>query len=119
MEEKYVHKCWFMVPVNESGHHAVKDSGEYNDDDFFKVFLVREELEVVNPVLSDINDKFGLLIDYCEEDELPGEHAGEALEMVRNFRDGLADESKRRIVDKILPVFEMAASTGSPVAFWL
>lgn len=119
MEKKYVHKCWFMVPINEAGLHAVEYPGEYAPENFFEVALVLEELNVVEPVLNDMNDKFGILIDYCEEEDLPAEHAAEALRMVLAFRDGIVDEEKRRIVEKILPVFEKAATTGMPVVFWL
>jgi hypothetical protein len=107
------------VPLDCVGLYGVAFYSANVPSHFLSVSLDKEEIEAVFPVFEEMNAKFGVGIDRCEEAIIPSRFAATAWKTLRVFRKRAADTAVRNAVDKLLPVFKKAAELHMPIALWL
>ena len=105
------------VPINERGRSYLANEGtEYLDEDYKTMYYPFEIDRTLEPLFMKFNDTFGLLIDDCEEELLPADKVGEALELAKAFIRS-ASEKHRPVIAEFIALLEFARDTNMPVAF--
>ena len=107
------------VPVDDRGLYGLVYESASSPAHFLSVRLTDAAVRSLFPAFEEMNAKFGIRIDRCEEEILPSRFASDALALLRAFRDRPEDSAARKAVEKVLPVFEKAARLRMPVSFWL
>lgn len=105
------------VPINERGRSYLANEGtEYLDEDYKTMCYPFEIDRTLEPLFMKFNNMFGLLIDDCEEEVLPADKVGEALELAKAFSRS-APEKHKAVIAEFIALLEFAHQTNMPVAF--
>ena len=111
--------CTVEVPLDNVGLCGLEFESARIPSHFLTVTLGEKETEAVFAVFEEMNGAFGIRIDRYEEEILPSRFVAAALKLLRSFLDRASAPAVRKVAEKILPVFEKAASLRMPVAFRL
>ena len=80
------------------------------------VEYTNEAHQAMTWLIFKFNDTFGLLIDDSEDEVLPAEQVGKAVELAKEFERS-APEIHKPVINEFIALLEFARDTNMPVAF--
>ena len=112
------HREYINVPLNDRGKQAIvgDEYVEFNDDDFKSMEYTQEAHKAMTWLIFKFNATFGILIDDFEDEVLPADKVGEALELAKAFSRS-APEKHKPVIAEFIALLEFARDTNMPVAF--
>ena len=112
------HREYINVPLNDRGKQAIvgNEYVEFNDDDFKSMEYTQKAHKAMTWLIFKFNDTFGILIDDFEDEVLPADKVGEALELAKAFSQS-APEKHKPVIAEFIALLEFARDTNMPVAF--
>ena len=112
------HREFINVPLNDRGKQAIvgNEYVEFNDDDFKSMEYTLEAHKAMTWLIFKFNDTFDILIDDFEDEVLPADKVGEALELAKSFGRS-APEKHKPVIAEFIALLEFARDTNMPVAF--
>lgn len=113
------HKCYCIALLNQKGIQEMEEYqfDEYTENMFVETLTYKEEESIYMDVFSKFNEKFELLIDCFEEEELPAEKLSEAEKIVSDFLKTEISDEQKSAAEKVLRVIQKAIECGTYVCF--
>jgi len=113
------HKCNCISFLNQTG---VQEMEEYQFDKYTENMCVeslsyKEAESIYLPIFNQFNEKFGLLIDFFEEEDLPPEKLNEAKFIICDFLKSEISEEQKIAAEKVLRVIQNAIDNNTYVVF--
>ena len=122
MENKDIfdtHKCYCIALLNQKGIQEMEEYqfDEYTENMFVETLTYNEAESIYMDIFNKFNEKFDLLIDFFEEEDLPAEKLSEAEKITSDFlKTNITDEQKFA-AEKVLGVIQKAIECGTYVCF--
>ena len=112
------HREYVNVPLNDRGRQAIvgNEYVEFCDDDFKSMEYTQEAHKAMTWLIFKFNDTFDILIDDFEDEVLPADKVGEAVELAKAFSQS-APEKHKPVIAEFIALLEFARDTNMPVAF--
>lgn len=122
MENKEIfenHKCNCISFLNQTGVREMEEYqfNEYTENMFVEVLSYKEVESIYLPIFNKFNEKFELLIDFFEEEDLPAEKLIDAKTIICNFLDSDITEEQKISAEKVLCVIQTAIDNNTYVVF--
>ncbi|MBP3741436.1 MAG: hypothetical protein J6J00_00475 [Treponema sp.] len=122
MESKEIfnnHKCYCIALLNQKGIQEMEEYqfDEYTENMFVETLTYNEAESIYMDIFNKFNEKFDLLIDFLEEEDLPAEKLSEAEKITSDFvKTNITDEQKCA-AENVLRVIQKAIECGTYVCF--
>ena len=113
------HKCYCIALLNQKGIQEMEEYqfDEYTENMFVETLTYNEAESIYMDIFNNFNEKFDLLIDFFEEEDLPSEKLSAAEEIVSAFlKTDITDEQKSA-AEKVLRVIQKAIECSTYVCF--
>ena len=113
------HKCNCIAFINQKGIQEMEEYqfDEYTENMFVETLSYTEAEAIYMDIFNKFNEKFDLLIDFFEEEDLPAEKLSEAEKITADFlKTNITDEQKCA-AEKVLRVIQKAIECGTYVCF--
>lgn len=121
MEEHNVvnHSCYCITFLNKEGEKEMQESQfeNYTDNMYVEELSYEEANSIYLPLLDKFNQKFNLLIDFFEEEDLPKADLKDAKKIIEEFMGGKLTEIQKKAASKIIKVIQIAIEKNTYVCF--
>lgn len=113
------HKCNCISFLNQVG---VQEMEEYQFDKYTENMIVetlsyKEAESIYLPIFNQFNERFDLLIDFFEEEDLISEKLSDAKSIVCDFLNSEISDEQRIAAEKVLHVIQTAIDNNTYVVF--
>ena len=111
MESKEIfnnHKCYCIALLNQKGIQEMEEYqfDEYTENMFIETLTYNEAESIYMDIFNKFNEKFDLLIDFFEEEDLPAEKLSKTEKITSDFlKTNITDEQKCA-AEKVLRVIQ-------------
>ena len=122
MENKRVfenHKCNCIAFLNQKGIQEMEEYqfDEYTENMFVETLAYKEAESIYMDVFNKFNEKFDLLIDFFEEEDLPAEKLDDAGKIISEFLKTEITDEQKSAAEKVLRVIQKAIECNTYVCF--
>ena len=113
------HKCNCIAFLNQKGIQEMEEYqfDEYTENMYVEILTYKEEESIYMDVFNKFNEKFDLLIDCFEEEDLPAEKLSEAEKITSDFLKTEITDEQKCAAEKVLCVIQKAIECGTYVCF--
>ena len=122
MENKEIfdnHICNCIAFINQKGIQEMEEYqfDEYTENMFVETLTYNEAESIYMDIFNKFNEKFDLLIDFFEEEDLPAEKLSEAEKIISDFLKTEITDEQKCAAEKVLRVIQKAIECGTYVCF--
>ncbi len=113
------HKCNCITFLNQKGIQEMEEYqfDKYTENMFVETLTYKEAESIYMDVFNMFNEKFDLLIDFFEEEDLPAEKLNEAAESISDFLKTEITIEQKLASEKVLRVIKKAIECNTYVCF--